>query len=229
MPSSFFVYKCIKCRRVLDRPGALCDDCLIALKKETKIPCSKCGVPHSLCRCRIQRDNSGIVESCAHIAPYLPSGVTHKLVIASKTQRNFALFDFLALALADRVKNAFHSPDVIINIPRSFIRRRKFGFDQTQEVAKRISDILGIAYLPALKRKGFLMQKSLDFIRRQKNAERAFCLDEEYAASLAGKRVILYDDLVTSGASARACVKLLKEAGVSCIFFLSFAKTEKLR
>lgn len=226
MAFSFFVYKCVKCRKALENPGALCDDCLIALKKETRLPCSKCGLPHSLCRCKIQRDNSKIVEACAHISPYLRSGVTHKLIIASKSQRNFALFDFLALALADRAKNAFNSPDIIINIPRSFIRRRKFGFDQTHEVAKRISNILDIEYIPAIKHRGFKVQKHLNFSGRQKNAAKSFTLNEKYTDMLMGKRVILYDDLTTSGSSARACVKLLKEAGVSCVFFLTFAKTE---
>lgn len=225
----FLVYKCTVCNKVLDSYGALCSDCLIQMRKETMLPCSRCKVPHNACKCRIPYDKSRKVSSCAHIAPYLKSGITHRLIISAKSQRNFALFDFMALALSDRAARAFDEPDIIVNIPRSFWRKRKFGFDQTAEIGKRIAKTLGIEYIPALKHRGFLTQKKLNAHNREKNANSSFKLNKKYADALHGKRVILYDDLITSGASARACVQLLKDAGASCIFFLTFAKTEKYK
>lgn len=225
--SSLFVYKCIKCRKALGSYGVLCDDCLLKLRKETMLPCSKCGVQHNSCACKIQRDRSGIVYGCAHVAPYLKSGVAHKIICTAKVARSDALFDFMAQALADRVRRAFIRADIIVNIPRSFLRRRKYGFDQTKEVAKRLAELLDIEYADALKHRGFLSQKKLGLFMREKNASSSFSVNKEFSDILNNKRVILYDDLTTSGATARACVKLLKEAGVSCVYFLSFAKTEK--
>lgn len=226
--TSVFVYKCVKCHKVLDAYGALCDECLLKLKKETMLPCTKCGVQHNSCACRIQRDKSGIVHSCAHVAPYLKSGVTHKLICTAKAVKNDALFDYMALALADRARRAFMNADIIVNVPRSFVRRRKYGFDQTKEVAKRLAALLGIEYVCALKHRGVRSQKKLGLFMREKNASSAFSINKKYLDILKNKRVILYDDLTTSGATARACVKILQEAGVLCVYFLSFAKTDNI-
>lgn len=224
---SLFVYRCIKCHKTLDSYGVLCDDCLMKLRKETMLPCSKCGIQHNSCACKIQRDRSGIVYGCAHVAPYFKSGITHKIICTAKVTRSDALFDFMAQSLADRARRAFICADIIVNVPRSFLRRRKYGFDQTKEVAKRIADLLGIEYADALKHSGFHTQKKLGLFMREKNASSSFSLNKGFSDILNNKRVILYDDLTTSGATARACVKVLKEAGVSGVYFLCFAKTEK--
>ncbi len=86
-----------------------------------------------------------------------------------------------------------------------------------------------------ISRDGGKEQKRLSPNERKKNANRAFFIlpsvrearsgDEEH--SIRGKNIVLIDDVMTSGASAARCVKLLRDAGAENVIFASVARCEK--
>ena len=108
-------------------------------------------------------------------------------------------------------------------LPRSFRAKRKNGTDQALMLARAISKETGIPVMPLLSRVRFggAVQKKLSRRERIDNAKLLFTLSPK--ADLKGKTVILIDDLVTTGSSMAAGVRLLRQAGVTRCFGICIA------
>ncbi|MCI8589600.1 MAG: ComF family protein [Clostridiales bacterium] len=221
----FTVYTCTGCGEVLGYESTLCERCLHQFKNETMLPCSACGQPHKRCSC--SADNQ-LFTHAFHIAPYRDNGITRKLVLGSKKVKNAVLFDFIARTITEEMKNRFslNPQTILVNVPRSGHAKRNYGFDQTEQIAKRIAASLYIDFVPALRHKGRTLQKTLNQEQRAMNAKEAFQIRTKYIDTICGKHIILYDDLVASGATALACARLLYGAGAASVDFASFAKRE---
>lgn len=111
----------------------------------------------------------------------------------------------------------------LIPVPIHPSRRRKRGFNQTEEMGKRLEERLKIPMDCNIlfRYKKTMPQKELSDRQRLKNLEQAF------TASLdAGRKyqtVILLDDIYTTGSTAEACTKALKRAGVKNVYMLTIA------
>ena len=100
---------------------------------------------------------------------------------------------------------------------------KKRGYNQTELVAKGISKELKIETENLLQKKeNIKTQSSLLKTGRSRNIRNAFYIEKE--EKVKNKRVILLDDIFTTGATARECSKKLKEAGAKDILVLVLAK-----
>ncbi|MCI8332711.1 MAG: ComF family protein [Clostridiales bacterium] len=221
----FTVYTCTGCGETLSHEGALCESCLLQFKSETERLCLVCGKPHHHCSCSA---DCRLFAHSLHIAPYQDDGVTRKLVLGCKKIKNAALLDFIAHTVEQEIKDKLSlSPHtLLINVPRSGHAKRNYGFDQTEQTVKRMAADLNINYIPALRHKGRTLQKTLNQEQRAANAKESFQIRSPCIEAIHGKQIILYDDLIASGATACACASLLYEAGAVCVDFVSFAKRE---
>lgn len=222
----FTVYSCIGCGSVLKGRNVLCDECRIKLKAETALRCPDCKAPHHACTCAPE---GGLFAHAIHLAPYLEYGVARNIVLGCKKIKNKALFDLVADFMAHEMVNRLpiEEQTLLIGVPRSAHSKRNYGFDQTEQVLTRIAARLQLNDVPALRHKGRKMQKSLGMAERVENANDAFSLLPKYQDFIAGRPVILYDDLVASGATVCACARLLKAAGAQQIELASFARRPK--
>lgn len=100
---------------------------------------------------------------------------------------------------------------VVTYCPRSPAKVRKSGTDQAERVARRLATLLELPFVPMLTRKDNTEQKHLDLTARRAHAAHSYHLHRHVAVSL--KRVILVDDIVTTGASMAACTEVLLENG----------------
>ena len=115
------------------------------------------------------------------------------------------------------------SQAVIVNVPRGRRAKGIYGFDQSAMVCRELSRICEIPFCEAIGRKrGGKEQKKLDKSKRLKNVERLF--EVVNPGDIDGKYVILFDDIVTTGASMTACVSLLKKGGAKGIICICVAK-----
>ena len=96
-------------------------------------------------------------------------------------------------------------------------------------VVKMLSRMTGIEYLCLIQRKvgGRREQKSLGRGDRIKNAEKAFLPNAEFVSEYRDKSVVIFDDIVTSGASVAAGAKLLRAEGIKRIYAISVAYSVK--
>ena len=137
---------------------------------------------------------------------------------------------FIAEELRDFVKTETDvlgidakSQAVIVNVPRGRSAKNIYGFDQSVMVCRELSRLCEIPFCEAIGRKrGGKEQKKLDKGKRLKNVEHLF--EVVSRENIEGKYVILFDDIVTTGASMSACVSLLKKSGAKGIICICVAK-----
>ena len=114
--------------------------------------------------------------------------------------------------------------DLIRWAPLSKQRRRERGFDQAELLAREVGRLLDIPALPLLEKKRHTAPQSEleESSARRANAQGAYALLP--GAGLTGKRVVLVDDVVTSGATLSACAALLRQAGAEGVYCLTLAQ-----
>lgn len=111
-------------------------------------------------------------------------------------------------------------PDALIPVPVHRDRYRTRGFNQAEELAIRIGELIGIPVVSdkLLRTRKTEALKELTPSERQKNLETAFSCEElpDWI-----RNVILIDDIYTTGSTISACTKVLKDAGAEKVFFYS--------
>lgn len=125
--------------------------------------------------------------------------------------------------LAERL-DTWH-PDLITFMPIGWMRGRERGYNQAELLAKAVAESFGLPCRATLRKRAFTPKQSeqQDAAARQKNAERA--LLPLANAEIRGQSVVLVDDIVTTGATAAAAVKLLHEMGAAKVCILAAAYT----
>jgi competence protein ComFC len=115
--------------------------------------------------------------------------------------------------------------DYLVPVPLHFYRQNWRGFNQAEEIAKIVSRRTKVKITNVLERKRNTKQQSsiLDRSLREKNIKGAFEVREEYKGKIKGKKILLIDDVFTSGADMRECTKMLKNAGAEVVWGLAMA------
>lgn len=134
-----------------------------------------------------------------------------------------------ALALLMRsapwIEPALEQADWLLPVPLSRQRLRGRGFNQALELARQLAPAKTLAH--ALQRhKETPAQSALPRDQRLRNVRDAFSVAPEAQAKIEGRRVVLLDDVMTSGATLRAAAQALKDAGAAHITGLVLARTE---
>ena len=109
--------------------------------------------------------------------------------------------------------------DVIVPVPLHPLRLLRRRFNQCAEIARPLAKSRGLVYLPdALKRVRATQSQGGRSLRgRRLNVKGAFKVTSRGASKLSGKRVLLLDDVLTTGATADACARALLDAGAASV------------
>jgi ComF family protein len=118
--------------------------------------------------------------------------------------------------------------DYIIGIPISSGRMKERGYNQTELIAKELGRILSVEYLPnaLVKIKETEHQINLSKIERKNNVKDSFKFADKY--DVKGKRVLLVDDIFTTGATVNECSKVLKKANAKKVIVATVLKKNNL-
>ena len=121
--------------------------------------------------------------------------------------------------LGERIRNI--GADCLIPVPVHPARRRKRGFNQAQILAEKVGEALGIPVEEEFlcRNRNTAPQKILGPAERLKNLEQAFSVPGRAPEWM--ERVLLVDDIYTTGATAEACTRALKRAGVGKVYVLT--------
>ncbi len=118
-------------------------------------------------------------------------------------------------------------PDWIVPIPCHKARRRERGFDQANLLARRLSRLLQIPLFPGLwRRRATRPQPGLRKSERLSNLRRAFSLKNPHRIESA--RILIVDDVMTSGTTVAEAARVLKEAGAVHIGVVVVARATRL-
>jgi ComF family protein len=116
--------------------------------------------------------------------------------------------------------------DFIVPVPLHWRRQWSRGFNQSELLARALSRSTGIPVSRALRRvKAGASQAGLSNSARRRNVNQAFrCRAGE---AMRGKRVLLLDDVMTTGSTAASCARALKGAGAARVALLTLARADR--
>lgn len=135
-----------------------------------------------------------------------------RLIHDLKYRKRSAEAEFVAEIMVGRLDKKGLAGFVVAAVPLHFTRELGRGFNQAELVGRALADRLGLHYYSFLERRRMVQsQVDLDKGERSKNVRYAFAVRSQ--EGLKGARVLLLDDVITTGATVRECGKVLKRAG----------------
>lgn len=188
--------------------------------------CLACGSPsrEGLCiRCVGSLERGG--KCPPGWAPFAYEGLVRELIAEFKFRSNFAAGDALSSLLAYNLPSDLPQCDVVVPVPLHPRKLRERGFNQSAILGRAVARALRIPCDP------FVLERVRDTRpqfeleteeERRENVREAF-----RASSLKGKKVLLVDDVLTSGATADDCVRALTDAGAQGVFVAALSASQR--
>jgi ComF family protein len=218
---------CAACHEPLDHPtrNPACPRCWESIVPIAPPCCDGCGEPlpswriisigeHRCPRCRRRRS---AISRARAAGAY--DGTLRTLLHAFKYQQRRSLACPLADLMRARGGEVLTGADVVVPVPLHRRRRRSRGFNQAQDLAAH----LGLPMVLALRRvRATSSQADLPAAQRHRNVRNAFALGRR--VTVRGLRVVLVDDVSTTGATLDACAHVLLEAGAAEVRAITAAR-----
>jgi ComF family protein len=207
---------CEPCVTRFAQPVLRCQTCALALRIGLSANIKRCGA------CTV---NPPPLDECLASVSY--DYPWNHCIASYKFGNDPALANTFALLLTSSpgVEPAITQADILIPVPLSPARLQHRGYNQALELCKRLTSAKTDAQL-LLRIKNTLTQSTLSRSERLKNVKTAFAVEPLRVQALQGKRVVLVDDVMTSGATLFAAAEALRQAGASHITAIVFARTE---
>lgn len=228
--------KCIACGEMTTRgESLLCPVCEKDLKLSHLLICPDCGAYARDCLCTTQTMRDNRINALIKYAFYdasSPDAALNRIIRRLKRIPDGLTFAYFAAILSRELDAYCNSSGytrdntVVTHIPRSRNMIAKDGYDQAKMFAKAVARRSGLAHKTLLLRlKHGKQQKYLNVNERVDNVKGMFSVKK--ADAVAGKRVILADDLVTTGATVGEAAKMLYAAGASEVICVCIAKSDR--
>ena len=227
--NAFFPPQCLICSEKVSEINSLCAQCWQQMTFISKPYCEICCVPfptqlkEKICPfCQEDKPVYDMVRSVVRFDDF-----SARLVHALKYNDHTELAPALARLIVNSGQEVLSDADYIVPVPLHRRRLRQRKFNQAQLLAKFISRVTGIKTIPDLliRTKDIPSQSGLNRRQRITNVCTAFSIDPRHANLIRGSRIIIVDDVVTTGATLNECSKCLLLAGSSKVYGLSFART----
>lgn len=214
-----FPRRCMGCGREGD---FLCAGCAAALPVPQAPLCPRCGLPLlSAASCADCSHLSPAIEGIR--SPYLHEGLARDLVHALKYDHFKALAGPAARLMARYLEARPLPADLLVAVPIHPKRLRRRGYNQAELIARKLSGLTGMPLaggaLVRIRDTG--SQVALGAQARRQNVAAAFVCR---SGGLTGKRILLIDDVCTTGATLGACAEALRVAGAAGVWGFTFSR-----
>ena len=214
---------CAICREAGE--SYLCPKCLEKITLITPPVCRKCGTPCEAYICEQCREREYYFE-CARSAGIF-DGVLRDAIHQLKYRNHMVLADPLGDILANCFPDTgfIKTVDIIVPVPIHITRMLDRGFNQSEEIARRLAMRIGI---PIEARALYKFRKTkhqveLPFDLRVSNVHGSFRVKR--ADGILGKRVLLIDDVYTTGSTLNEAARVLLDAGATAVRVYTLAKS----
>ena len=202
-----FPEKCVLCGKVLE--------------KEEMDLCHRCRVEAP--DCPVSGKKLSFVDSWAAVWYYEDTARKSLLRYKFGGRRSYAQVygRLLAMKLQREYPEGF---DILTYVPTGRWRKWKRGFDQVEQLAQKVGQQLGMEVQPLLKkvRRTRVQSKIRGEARRRANVLGAYAVTEP--EGLNGKRILLLDDIITTGSTIGECARVLLTAGAKEVYCGAVAK-----
>ncbi len=162
-----------------------------------------------------------------HLYLFKYKGIIREKIIDYKfNDKPYIYKSFTTFILKNKkICDFLESYDIIIPVPIHKKRNRLRGYNQSTLIAKQLTDSIEKLKLESkcmIKCKNNKMQSSLNLFERRKNVIGAYKIKNK--EKIENKKVLLFDDIYTTGNTVNECAKVLKEAGAKIIDVFTLAK-----
>ena len=213
--------RCMMCGKVLDVDKGLCDDCISQIEFLNQAICYRCG--HPLLDIDKKDSKKLICGNCLKFKKNMPfrmlrsayvyDDFSKKLILDFKFYDKTDLASLLAKMLYVAGQDILaEGVDVIIPVPLHYTRLLKRRYNQSSLLAKELGKLtkIKVDYKTLVKRRITKAQVDCDGKERLTNVKNAFYVKD--IDKIKGKRVLLIDDVLTTGSTLNECARALRQA-----------------
>jgi ComF family protein len=207
----------------------ICPACWLTVRPSAGVACTRCGIflerpalLHGTAYCGVCRRNTFAFEQARSFAWY--EGALRDIVVQFKYRGLHPLAKPLASYLAHALDGLDAGPwDLVLPVPLHRRRERHRGFNQAALLAAQIGRLRGIRVAKDCVRVlDTRPQTGLRRAERRKNVKGAFAVP--HPERIRGRRILLVDDVLTTGATADACARALQDAGAKGVWVITLAR-----
>lgn len=214
---------CPLCEELMAEPGRACKECIAKLCFVGEVSCARCGKP-------IEDEEQEYCNDCgsltrSFIRGYPAMEYTDEIrscLMRFKygSKKGYAGFLASMIIKSQGTKLLALGADALVPVPVHRTRLKERGYNQAKLLADELSGYLGIPVRDdiLLRQHKTLPQKELNNIEREKNLKKAFI---SRVNKVEYKRVILVDDIYTTGATIEGCTRVLHSIGIPEVFYTS--------
>ena len=223
--TALFAPACAVCSELLDEPlsGCVCRRCWQSIRPITPPVCDGCGdpLPRAGAPCRDCSAHQSAVTRARAIGEY--EGTLREIIHALKYAGRLSLAKRLAAEMSLRGRALLEDIDCIVPVPLHWRREHQRGFNQAREIARHLGPPVVCALI---RRRATRPQVELAADRRRANVAAAFAAKRSWlrAPDIRGKKVLLVDDVSTTGATLDACARVLQDLGAEGVYALTAAR-----
>ena len=205
-------------------PGyRLCVKCQESVQYISGKVCTICGIPfHGKDNiCPDCKNNTPPYDALRSLTQY--GGVIRECIHDLKYRNNQSLGEFFSSRMVDLIRGEGWEADLVVPVPLSPDRQTERGYNQSALLARPIALKLGWRYQPVCltRNRNTKSQVSLSIEERKHNVADAFTAVPEMVA---GKKVLLIDDVTTTGSTLIECVRALKRDGAKTVYCLTLSR-----
>lgn len=226
--------RCLLCGRSNHGPLAICSSCLQELAHSPGPVCTRCGhalsgqlpPPGASPGCLHCRGRNWAFSQARSIGPY--DGLLRLAVHRLKFRGQQEFGRILAEVLYRSVEPAWWAEvDCIVPVPLHPERLRQRGFNQAEVIADGLATLTGRPQRRIMLRTlATQAQTGLSQRQRQRNVQGAFQLAAGQQRWVSGKRLLVVDDVLTTGSTLDACARVLRQAGAIEVRAATLAATD---
>ena len=219
----FLPDRCSLCGRPVVFRTKICKNCIKTAKFIKDKICPACGLPEKSCKCGKKANFYTSIT-----APFIYTGVVRQGISLWKFKKFYRNVDYFAEMIADSVTRNLDGEnfDVITFIPQTKQESKKRTYNQGQILAEKTGEILNIPVMPLLtKLYETQRQHNLPHIARSGNIFGVF--DVCNIPMTEGKKILLIDDIKTSGKTINECAKMLQLYNAESVHCAVIAIAEK--
>lgn len=203
----------------------LCAACTEEMPFVTGRRCLNCGLPVNDEADWCMRCMNTESVFLAHRSPLVYEGKARALVYALKFGGKKYVARLLGAMMSDTFLSCAMEGEIIVPVPMTEKERKKRGFNQSELLAREVGARLNIPVLPALcKVRDTAPQKELSGRAREDNLKG--CFSAAFGEYIAGRKILLVDDVFTTGATVNECARTLLKAGAASVSALTAATTK---
>jgi len=225
---------CHFCGVSLSSGVCICETCSKSLEIIKDVVCTRCGSPLAP---GTEQERNGC-RQCAeltflfgrNVSLGIFDGYLRRLIHLYKFEGRRSLHRFFAASLLAHRRAYIDGVDLIVPVPLSRIRFAERGFNQSSLLARSVARNVHAGLIGnVLSRMGNAAPQSSVSSQQERvtNLTDRFSVRSRFTGSLEGKRILLIDDVLTTGVTASACSRALLEAGALSVDVLTLARSLK--